>query len=149
MSFTVWVFCMYFRLTYRGSAKYLTFFWKCFKQNLLNIFPNFFFYLKVQSFRLIMEMENNFIQMAASAGPAAAYTNGPIFKHIINSAQLYFTNGFTNIVPSSINCLWIVGVTPSQIILQRCQIIAPGWPNNISSAADNAIFRSSAQNIER
>ena len=32
-------------------------------------------------------MENNFIQMAASAGHAVAYT-----------MQLYFTNGFTNIV---------------------------------------------------
>ena len=30
-------------------------------------FSNFFFYLKVQCFRLIME--NNFIEMAASAGP--------------------------------------------------------------------------------
>ena len=27
-------------------------------------------------------MENNFIQMAASAGHAVAYTIGPIFKHI-------------------------------------------------------------------
>ena len=27
-------------------------------------------------------MQNNFIQMAASAGYAAAYTIGPIFKHI-------------------------------------------------------------------
>ena len=36
------------------------FFGKCFKK-LLNILPNFFFYLKVQSFRIIME--NNFIQM--------------------------------------------------------------------------------------
>ena len=32
----------------------------------------FFYYLKVQSFRLIME--NNFIPMAASAGHAVAYT---------------------------------------------------------------------------
>ena len=36
-------------------------------------FLNFlFFYLKVQSFRLIIE--NNFIQMAASAGHTVAYT---------------------------------------------------------------------------
>ena len=41
-------------------------------------------------------MENNFIHMAASAEHAVAYTIGPIFKHII--VQLYFTNGFTNIV---------------------------------------------------
>ena len=35
-----------------------------------------------------------------------------------------------------------------QIIVQRCQIAAPRWPNDISSAADNAIFKNSAQNIE-
>ena len=43
-------------------------------------------------------MENNFIQIAASAGYAVAYMIGPIFKHIIGCVQLYFTNGFTNIV---------------------------------------------------
>ena len=43
-------------------------------------------------------MENNFIQLAASAGHAVSYTFGPNFKHIINCVQLYFTNGFTNIV---------------------------------------------------
>ena len=43
-------------------------------------------------------MENNFIQMAASAGHAVAYMIGPIFKHIIDCVLLYFTNGFTNIV---------------------------------------------------
>ena len=65
-------------------------------KKLLNIFSNLFFYLKVQSFRLIMK--NNFIQMAASAGHAIDYTIGPIFKHITDCVQLYFTNGFTNIV---------------------------------------------------
>ena len=43
-------------------------------------------------------MENNFIQMAASAGHAVVYTIGLIFKHIIDSMQLYYTNSFTNIV---------------------------------------------------
>ena len=43
-------------------------------------------------------MENDFIEMAASAGHAAAYTIGPIFKRNIDCVQLYFTNGFTNIV---------------------------------------------------
>ena len=43
-------------------------------------------------------MENNFIKTAASADHAVAYTIGPIFKHIIDCVQLYFTNGFTNIV---------------------------------------------------
>ena len=41
-------------------------------------------------------MENNFIQIAASAGHAVAYMIGLIFKHIIDCVQLYFTNGFTN-----------------------------------------------------
>ena len=36
-------------------------------------------------------MENNFIEMAASAGHAVAYTIGPIFKHSIDCVQLYFT----------------------------------------------------------
>ena len=72
------------------------FFGKCFKIKQLNIFSNFFFYLKVQSFRLIME--NNFIQIAALAGHAVDYTIGPIFKHIIDCVQLYFTKGFANIV---------------------------------------------------
>ena len=43
-------------------------------------------------------MENNFIQTAASADQAVAFKIGPIFKHIINCVQLYFTNGFMNIV---------------------------------------------------
>ena len=54
-------------------------------KKLLNIFSNFCFYLKAQSFRLIME--NNFIQLAASADHAVAYTIGPIFKHIIDFHQ--------------------------------------------------------------
>ena len=33
-------------------------------------------------------MENNFIQMAASAGHAVAYTINRIFKHIIDCMQL-------------------------------------------------------------
>ena len=37
-------------------------------------------------------MENIFIQMAASAGHAVAYTIGPIFKRIIDCVQLNFTN---------------------------------------------------------
>ena len=35
-----------------------------------------------------------------------------------------------------------------QIIVQRCQIAAPMWPNDISLAADNTIFKHRAQNIE-
>ena len=66
------------------------------KKKLLNIFSNFVFDLKVKSFRLLLE--NNFIQMAASAGHTVAYTIVSIFKHIFDCVQLYFTNGFTNIV---------------------------------------------------
>ena len=43
-------------------------------------------------------MENIFIQRAGSAGHAVAYTIAPIFKHIIDCVQLYFTNNLTNIV---------------------------------------------------
>ena len=96
-------------------------------------------------------MENNCIQMAASAGHVA-YTIGPISKSIIDCVQLYFTNGFTNIVLYRVNCLWLVGVTlifdgTLQIIVQLCQIAAPRWPNDISSAADNAIFKNRVQAI--
>ena len=35
-----------------------------------------------------------------------------------------------------------------QIIVQRCQIAALRWPNDISFAADNAIFKNRAQNIK-
>ena len=80
---------------YTGSANTI-FFEKCLKKTLLNIYSNLFFYLKIQSFRLIME--NNFIQMNASAGHALAYTIGPIFRNINDCLQQYFTNGFTNIV---------------------------------------------------
>ena len=65
-------------------------------KKLVNIFSNFFFYMKVQSLRLIME--NNFIQMAVSASHAVAYTICSIFKHIIDCVQLNFANDFTNIV---------------------------------------------------
>ena len=37
-------------------------------------------------------MENNIIQMAASAVHAVAYTIDPISKLIIDCVQLYFTN---------------------------------------------------------
>ena len=47
----------------------------------------------------------------------------------------------------------VVGVTlifdgTPQIIVQRCQIATSRWPNDISSAPDNAIFKNRAQNIE-
>ena len=87
-------------------------------------------------------MENNFIQMAASTVHAVAYTIGPIFKHIIDD----FTNDFTNFVLLRVNCIWPVGVT--LIFDGTPQITVPRWINDISSAADNAIFKNRAQNIE-
>ena len=91
--------------------------------------------------------------MAATAGHAIAYTIGPILTHIIDCEQLYFTNGFTNIFLQSVNCVWLLGVTlifqsTPQTIVKQCQITAPKWPNDISYAADNAIFIYSSQNIE-
>ena len=110
-----------------------------------------YFFLFESPIRLIME--NNFIQMAASAGRALAYTIGSICEHIIDCVQLYFANGFTIIVLYSVNSLWLVGVTlifdgTRQIIVQWCQIAAPRWPNDISFAADNAISKNRAPNIE-
>ena len=84
-----------------GSAKYLYFFLNALKSYW--IFSQIsFFYLKLQFFRL--KMENNFIQMAALADHAVAYTIGTI--------------------------------------------LAPRWPNDINSAADNAIFKNRAQNTD-
>ena len=62
------------------SAKYFSFFFLNALKKLLNIFSKFFFYLKVQSFRL----KNNFIQNIAAAGHAVESAIGPIFKHIID-----------------------------------------------------------------
>ena len=54
-----------------------SFFGKCLKKTTEYFLKFIFFYLKVQTFRLIME--NNFIQMAASAGHFP-----PLFKRIHN-----------------------------------------------------------------
>ena len=89
-------------------------------------------------------MEINSIQMTASNGHAVTYTIAPIFIYLCISPMasriLYF------------KAVWLVGVTLIfddilQIIVQRCQIVVPRWPNDISSAADNAIFKKRAQNI--
>ena len=95
----VWRYCEYHMkynfvlLLHKGSAKYF-FFENALKKTTAYVLKFLFFYLKVQSFRLIME--NNIILMAASAGHAVAYRIGPIFRHIIDCVQLYFTNAFTN-----------------------------------------------------
>ena len=57
---------------------------------------SFFLFESTIPFRLIME--NTFIQIVTSAGHAIAFTIDPIFKHIIHCVQLYYTNGFMNIL---------------------------------------------------
>ena len=96
-----WRICENMWKSYQKCALYYTGFAKnFFLENTLKkstkYLLKFRFYLKAQSFRLIME--NNFIQTAVSAGHAVAYTIVSIFKHIIDYVQLYFTNGYTNIV---------------------------------------------------
>ena len=79
-----------------GYTKYLFVFGKCFKKKTTEYFLKFLFLFESTTHPEIME--NNFIQMAALVGHAVAYTIGSIFKHIIDCVQLYFRNGFTNIV---------------------------------------------------
>ena len=88
--------------------------------------------------------------MAAWAGHAVAYTIGPIFKHIIVCVQLYFTNGFTNTRPlkRQLSLVYLIFDGTPQRIVQRYQIAAPMWPNDISSTADNAIFKNRQQKLE-
>ena len=71
---------------YIGSAIY-PFFGKCFKKK------NYWIFSQISYF---IWKENNFIQMAVSAGHAIVYAISPIFKHMIDCMQLYFTNDFTN-----------------------------------------------------
>ena len=73
-------------------------------------------------------MENNFIQMAASAGDAVVYTIVTIFKHIILCS--------------------CISPMASWILSSKASIAAPRWPNDISYAVDNAIFKNRAQKIE-
>ena len=113
-------------LILKGSPNNI-YFGKCFKKNYW-IFSQIFFF-----FRLIME--SNFIQMAASAGHAVAYTICPIFKYIIDCVQLYFTNGFTHQL--SLACrrntyLWrhptnnsVTVSNPSSEVAKRYQLC--GW----------------------
>ena len=78
-------------------VRQILFFGKCLRKKLQNIFSNSLFLFE-STILPVNNEENNFIQMAALAGHAVAYVNGPIFKHIIDCVKLYFTNGFTNIV---------------------------------------------------
>ena len=82
MTYIIYIICRVRQTTF--------YFWKCFKKTT----EYFLFHLKVQSFWLIIE--NNVIEMAASAGYAVAYTIGTTFKYIIDRVQMYFNNGFPN-----------------------------------------------------
>ena len=65
--------------------------------------------------------------MAASAGHAVAYTIGPIFKYITDFCVAVFYQ-------------WLHEYCPFKRQLspvQRCQIAASRWPNDISSEANN------------
>ena len=76
--------------------------------------------------------ESNFIQMAGRAGNAAAYTLSIVCSEILVSC---------------LGEILIFDGTP-QTIIQQCQIAALRWPNVVSSAAANAIFKIRALNIE-
>ena len=56
---------------------------------------------------------------------------------------------YTNIYHNS-DCCWILSFIASSVfgLSYRCQIVVPRWPNDISSAADNAIFKNKAKNIK-
>ena len=89
---------------------------------------NYWIFSHISFFIKKIMMENKFIQMVASDGHAAAYTIGLI-----------------SLVCRRNNYLWWHFL----IMVQQCQIAGPSWPNNISSAADNAIFKNRAQNSKR
>ena len=83
-------------------------------------------------------MENNFIQMASSTGHAVAYTIGPIFKFRLCTVVFHQSlHEYCPLKPKIFDGI-------PQIIVQRCQTTAPRWPNDINSAADNAIFKNRA-----
>ena len=68
-------------------------------------------------------MKNNFIQMAASAGHAEAYTIGPIFKHTYRLCVAVFYQWLHEYCPLkrqlSQTCRRNTDGSP-QIIVQRC-----------------------------
>ena len=108
--------------------------------------------MKVQSFRLIME--NNFIQMASSAGHAVQTTRLDQFLSTLSIVCIYISPMASGIlsfkapIVSGFDGIILIFDGIPQIIVQRCLIAAPRWPNDNSSAADNAIFENRVQNIE-
>ena len=123
-----------------------SFFWKFFKNcKFLYSYWIFsqicFFYLKVQSFRLIME--NNFIQMVAFAG---LHDRSNLWAHYPLCAAVFYQ--------------WLHEHCPlkyqfslayrhnTYLWRQPTNNTSNRWPNDISSTADNAIFKNSAHNID-
>ena len=78
-------------------------------------------------------MKNSFIQIAASADHAVAYTIGLILKHNIDCVQLYFTNSFTNIVLACRRDTYLWRQTTNNSSNRSSEVA--------SSAGDNAIFK--------
>ena len=107
----------------KGSAKYL-----CFLANDLKKTTEYFlkFICLFESAILPVNNGKNFHSNGYLGWPVV-YT---IFRHIIDCVQLYFTNGFTNIVLYSINYLWFVGLilifdgTPQIIMSNRRSEVA-------------------------
>ena len=127
------------------------FFWQMLLKKIteLNTFSNFLFYLKLQSFRLIME--NNFIQMAASAFHAVVYRSFQFLKTLSIVCSCISSMGSRIL---SFKASIAYGLSAQHLSLtathkqQSNGVKAPRWLNDISSAADNPIFRNRAQNIE-
>ena len=86
-------------------------------------------------------MEHNFIQMAAWTGHAVACTIVPIFISIYRMCATVFHPWLHEYSPLKrqlcLACRHNTYLWP-QVIVQRWQMAVPRWPNDISSAANNA-----------
>ena len=116
-SYVFWKnFCHYYwypDLLYR--VRQIFFFFGNALKNLLNMFSNFFFYLKVQSFRL--RMENKFIQMAGLGWPhAVTYTVGP--SSCLANALGWIVSLSSYFMAYFLISSWIVGILKSLWILK-------------------------------
>ena len=68
-----------------------------------------------------------------------------INTHNVSGVRNYVNNPDWRVTMTNYVCMYVVGVTlifegNPKIIVQRWQIAAPRWSNDISSAADNVIF---------
>ncbi|KZC15026.1 hypothetical protein WN55_08619, partial [Dufourea novaeangliae] len=86
-------------------------------------------------------MEDNIIQMTATASLTIPHSISPIFQYIFDCLGLYFVNGNFDFMFQVVNRLWMVSVTlvlngSPQKKIQRSQIAASRWPIDISISAD-------------